>query len=63
MQCEGGVGVELVGLSASGVFVNELREGGVAASCDLLQLGDQILQVNEEPVGTYYIQWNTVNSN
>lgn len=50
VQCEGGVGVELVGLSASGVFVNELREGGVAASCDLLQLGDQILQVNEEPV-------------
>ena len=44
-----GLGVELEGLSDTGVFVSELAEGGEGT--ELLQVGDQILEVNGQSVG------------
>ena len=44
-----GLGVELEGLSDTGVYVSELAEGGKDEV--LLQVGDQILEVNGQSVG------------
>ena len=41
--------MELEGLGATGVFVSELAEGG--RGTELLQVGDQILEVNGQSVG------------
>ena len=47
-----GLGVELEGLSDTGVFVSELSEGGQGA--ELLQVGDEILEVNGQSIGEIY---------
>ena len=46
-----GLGVDLVGLSSTGVFVNKLYPGGVAHQSDKLQIGDQVLEVNNQNTG------------
>lgn len=47
IQSSQGLGIDLVGLSRDGIFISSLTAGGVADVCGLLQIGDQILQVNE----------------
>lgn len=45
------LGMDLVGLSSTGVFVNKLYPGGVAHESDKLQVGDQVLEVNNQNTG------------
>ena len=43
------VGLELIGLSSTGVFIDE-----VSADRGDLRKGDQVLQVDDHPVGEWY---------
>jgi len=44
------VGLELIGLSSTGVFIDEVSPGGEAERSDLRK-GDQILEVDDKHVG------------
>ena len=50
----GQIGMELCGLANTGVYVAEIREVGVAEGgvADRLQVGDQILEMNGQSIGT-----------
>lgn len=47
------LGMEIVGLSRTGLFVNDLSLGSVAERCGLLQVGDQLLEVNGKSCGEF----------
>ena len=46
IQSSKDLGIELVGLTRTGIFINSLSSDSVAAMCGLLQVGDQILEVD-----------------
>ena len=46
-----GLGMDLAGVSSTGVFVNELYPGGVAQCSGKIQMGDQVLKFNGHDTG------------
>ena len=51
MTSDSGLGMDLTGLSDTGVFVSELIPEGTMETSRLVRVGDQILQVNGQSVG------------
>ncbi len=49
-----GLGMDLVGVSSTGVFVSELYPGCVAFSSGLIHEGDQVLQLNQHDTSMYF---------
>ena len=50
-QSSNGLGMELVGLSRSGIFISSLMPKGEATLSNQLQTGDQVLRVNDTSCG------------
>ena len=44
-------GMEIIGLSSTGVFIDALTPGSAAHHSSELRTGDQILKINDEIIG------------